>query len=67
MGKDGEGKFHPTKGKPSDNSKEDEPGLRPDLENFDAKIDKEITEKYTDGENQLAGNVHRQQDQPESL
>lgn len=57
MGKDRDGKYHTPKGKPSDTSKEDALGLRPDLENFDEQKDLEITEKYTDGGDRPAPNL----------
>jgi hypothetical protein len=56
MGKDREGKFHPRKGKPSSNSREGI-GLQPvDTSAIEEQL--EIAEKYTDGEDQPAPNLH---------
>lgn len=56
MGKDREGKFHPRKGKPSGSGRE-AMGLQPiNTSTIDEHL--EIAEKYTDEEEQPAGNVH---------
>jgi hypothetical protein len=56
MGKDREGKFHPRKGKPSGSMKEGI-GLQPiDTSSLDEQL--EMSEKYTEGEEQPASNVH---------
>ncbi|HYF30701.1 MAG TPA: hypothetical protein VD993_06255 [Chitinophagaceae bacterium] len=56
MGKDRSGKFHPTKGKPSGAAKEEGLGITPtDPEKMDQYLD--ITERYTDGEDELASHV----------
>src|SRR5438270_2556055 len=56
MGKDREGKFHPAKGKPSDDTKEGL-GLRSTMNADDLKQDKEMTEKYTESDDKLAPGV----------
>jgi hypothetical protein len=57
MGKDREGKFHPRKGKPSGSGRTDAPGLKPiSSESFEEHL--EIAEKYTEGEEEPAGNLH---------
>lgn len=58
MGKDRNGTFHPKKGKPSGANKEEGLGLRPTYDPKDEKMDKQITERYTDGEDKLAPDVH---------
>ena len=56
MAKDREGRFHPRKGKPS-GSLNEAVGLQPiDTSAFEEQL--EIAEKYTDGEEQPAANVH---------
>lgn len=56
MGKDREGKFHPRKGRPSGNLKET-PGLQSvNTSAFEEQL--EIAEKYTEGEEMPASNVH---------
>jgi hypothetical protein len=46
-------------GKPSGaNKSEDETGLRPGLPLDEVQQDKEMTEKYTENEEQIAKNVH---------
>jgi hypothetical protein len=56
MGKDREGRFHPTKGKPSDDSKEGL-GLPSTINAEDLKQDEEMTEKYTVDADKLAPGV----------
>lgn len=56
MGKDREGKFHPRKGRPSGNLKETA-GLQP-LNTSTLEEQLEIAEKYTDGEEEPAPNIH---------
>jgi hypothetical protein len=56
MGKDREGRFHPKKGKPSNDAKEGL-GLRSAMPREDLKKDLEMTDKYTEGEDTLASNV----------
>jgi hypothetical protein len=56
MAKDREGRFHPQKGKPSDDSKEGL-GLRPDMPPEDLEKDLEMTDKYTEDADKLAPNV----------
>ncbi len=56
MGKDREGRFHPRKGKPSGSAREGV-GLQPiDTSAIDEHL--EIADKYTEGEEQPASNVH---------
>src|SRR3989337_3911100 len=56
MGKDREGKFHPRKGKPSGALRE-AVGLQSiDTSSLDEHL--EIADKYTDGEEQPAPNIH---------
>ena len=56
MGKDREGKFHPRKGKPSGSLREGT-GLQPiDTSAIEEQL--EIAEKYTEGEEQPAPNIH---------
>src|SRR5688572_14988587 len=56
MGKDREGKFHPRKGKPSGALREGV-GLQPiDTSTLDEHL--EIADKYTQGEEQPAPNIH---------
>ena len=56
MGKDREGRFHPRKGKPSGVLREGT-GLQPiDTSSFEEQL--EIAEKYTEGEEKPASNVH---------
>src|SRR5436190_1501744 len=57
MGKDREGKFHPAKGKPSNDTKEGL-GLRPEMEADDLKQDEQMTEKYTTDADKPAAGVH---------
>lgn len=56
MGKDREGRFHPAKGKPSNDSKEGL-GLRPTMNADDLKQDEQMTERYTEGADKLASDV----------
>jgi hypothetical protein len=56
MGKDREGKFHPRKGKPSGSLKEGA-GLQP-LNTSAFETNLEMADKYTEGEEQPATNVH---------
>ncbi|MBV9962718.1 MAG: hypothetical protein JO072_10760 [Parafilimonas sp.] len=57
MGKDREGVFHPGKGKPSGANKEEGLGIQPtDADHMDEY--NEITEKYTESEDQLSSSVH---------
>jgi len=57
MSKDKNGTFHPGKGKPSGANKEEGLGLQPTPpEKMEEYL--EITERYTDGEDQLAEDVH---------
>jgi hypothetical protein len=56
MGKDREGKFHPRKGKPS-GALRDAVGLQP-INTSTLEDQLEIAEKYTDGEEQPAPNIH---------
>jgi hypothetical protein len=56
MAKDREGKFHPLKGKPSDDSKEGL-GLRPTMPPEDLEKDLEMTDKYTEDADKLAPGV----------
>jgi hypothetical protein len=56
MGKDREGRFHPVKGKPSDDSKEGL-GLRATMNADDLEKDEEMTEKYTIAADKLAPGV----------
>jgi hypothetical protein len=56
MGKDREGRFHPKKGKPSNDAKEGL-GLRPTMPGEDLEKDLEMTDKYTAGEDTLSSNV----------
>jgi hypothetical protein len=56
MGKDREGKFHPRKGKPSGSLRENV-GLQP-LDTSALEEHLEIAEKYTEGEEQPAPNIH---------
>jgi hypothetical protein len=57
MGKDKEGKFHPKKGSPSDDSKEGL-GLRVNITPEELEEDRKMTDKYTSGPDTLADNVH---------
>ncbi|MBA3648147.1 MAG: hypothetical protein H0W62_06295 [Chitinophagales bacterium] len=61
-GKTRENKYIPPKGKPSGSGKEEGLGMRPTLDSEDLEKDlerdKEITEKYTSGVDELAANVH---------
>ena len=56
MGKDREGRFHPAKGKPSNDTKE-RLGLRSTMNADDLKQDEEMTEKYTESDDKLAPGV----------
>lgn len=57
MGKDREGKFHPRKGKPSGSLREGVGLVKPiNTSALDAQLD--IADKYTDGEEMPASNVH---------
>ncbi len=57
MGKDRDGVFHPGKGKPSGVNKEEGFGIQPtDPEHLDEY--NEITDKYTEGEDELSPAVH---------
>jgi len=56
MGKDREGRFHPAKGKPSNDSKEGL-GLRSTMSADDLQRDEEMTDKYTESEDKLAPGV----------
>jgi hypothetical protein len=56
MGKDREGRFHPKKGKPSNDSKEGL-GLRPTMPAEDLEKDLEMTDKYTEDADKLATGV----------
>src|SRR5687768_1650091 len=56
MGKDREGKFHPRKGKPSGSLREGV-GLQP-INTSALEDHLEIAEKYTEGEEQPAPNIH---------
>lgn len=57
MAKDREGKFIPPKGKPSGSGKNTN-GLRDAFAGTDPETDENLTEKYTDGPDQPAPNVH---------
>ena len=57
MGKDREGKFIPPKGKPSGSGKNTN-GLRDAFAGTDPETDENLTERYTDGLDQPAPNVH---------
>jgi len=50
------GKEH--KGQPSGTNKSEGTGLSADIENQDLQKDKEMTEKYIAGEDEIADNVH---------
>lgn len=58
MGKDREGNFHPPKGKPSGANKSEGAGMQPtppdEMDEY-----KKITEKYMEGEDDPADNVHQ--------
>lgn len=56
MGKDREGKFHPRKGKPS-GALRDGPGVQ-EIDTSALEENLEIAEKYTEGEEQPAPNIH---------
>lgn len=56
MGKDREGKYHPRKGKPSGSPKE-VVGLQP-VDSSALEEHLEIAEKYTEGEEEPASNIH---------
>ena len=57
MGKDQNGTFHPGKGKPSGANKEEGLGVAPTPpEKMEGYL--EITDKYTNGEEELAEGVH---------
>jgi len=56
MGKDRAGRFHPKKGKPSDDTKEGL-GLRPTMPADDLEKDQEMTDKYTEDADTLAPGV----------
>ena len=56
MGKDREGKFHPRKGKPSGSMKETTGLLPLDTSALDEQL--ELADKYTEGEDQPAPNIH---------
>lgn len=56
MGKDREGKFHPRKGKPSGDPREGV-GLQP-IDTSALEEHLEVSEKYTEGEEQPAPNLH---------
>jgi hypothetical protein len=57
MGKDKSGEFHPGKGKPSGTNKQEGLGIHPTPPEK-MKQYEEITEKYTEGEDELSPNVH---------
>lgn len=57
MAKDREGKFTPPKGKPSGSGK-NTTGLRDAFAGTDPETDENLTEKYMEGPDQPAANVH---------
>jgi len=57
MGKDREGVFHPKKGKPSDD-RDEGLGLRQTMPSGKPEQDLEMTDKYTESEDELAENIH---------
>jgi hypothetical protein len=57
MGKDRSGEFHPPKGKPSGAAKDEGLGIQAtDPDKMDEYL--ELTDKYTDGEDELDESVH---------
>ena len=57
MGKDREGKFHPRKGKPSGALRDGVGVVKPvDTSSLEDRL--QLADKYTDGEEQPAPNVH---------
>ncbi len=57
MSKEEQNKEH--KGQPSGTNKSEGTGLSSTMQNQDVKEDEKITEKYIDGEDKLADNVHK--------
>jgi hypothetical protein len=57
MGKDREGKFHPAKGKPSGSNKTESVGLK-SISSDSFEDHRELTDKYTVGEEEPAPNLH---------
>jgi hypothetical protein len=57
MGKDKTGKYHPPKGKPSGVNKEEGLGLSKTIDPEKFEEHERLTERYTDGENQLSADV----------
>jgi len=58
MTRDKENNYNPRKGKPSDTAQETRTGLRPDMPADELEQELNMTDKYTDDDKSIAGNIH---------